>query len=322
MDEILGFAPDGEGTHAFLRIRKRNANTEWVARQLSRFSGVRTVDVGYAGLKDRRAVTTQWFSVDLAGRKEPDWHALQESHIEFIEITRHRRKLKRGALQGNRFKIVVRELDGNIEQFKGRLAEVACEGVPNYFGEQRFGFSNLEKAIAMFSGQLKKVRRTEKSIYLSAARSWLFNKILALRVQNGSWNRALQGDIMMLSGTQSIFSIELPDDEIKQRISTHDIHPSGAMWGSGALASSMETRLLEQTAVEDEALFCDGLERAGLKQQRRALRLMPLGLQFKQLNQQAVELQFELTSGSYATAVLRELLNYSIANVRDPCQVQ
>ncbi len=311
VDEVLGFEADGDGTHAFLKIRKKNANTEWVAKQLARYAGVRQVDVGYAGLKDRRAVTTQWFSVDLAGRVEPDWPALKEGGIEFIEITRHRRKLKRGALQGNRFKIVVREVDGDLESFKNHLSQVASGGVPNYFGEQRFGFSNLEKATAMFSGQLKKVRRPEKSMYLSAARSWLFNKILAARVQSDSWNRALPGDVMMLSGTQSIFPIEMPDSEIEQRVCDLDIHPSGAMWGAGELASSMEVEVLEKRVVEGEALFCDGLKRVGLKQQRRSLRLMPLDLQFKQLDQQSIELQFELPAGSYATVVLRELLAYS-----------
>ncbi len=311
VDEVLGFVADGDGTHAFLKIRKKNANTEWVAKQLTRYAGVRQVDVGYAGLKDRRAVTTQWFSVDLAGHEAPDWPALKEGGIEFIEITRHRRKLKRGALQGNRFKIVVREVEGDLEAFEHRLLQIASGGVPNYFGEQRFGFSNLEKATAMFTGQLKKVRRPDKSMYLSAARSWLFNQILAARVASNTWNRPMPGDVMMLSGTQSIFAVETPDSEIEQRISDLDIHPTGAMWGSGELASMLEVAALEKSAVESDALLCDGLKRVGLKQQRRSLRLMPLDLQFKQLDPQSIELQFELPAGSYATVVLRELLAYT-----------
>jgi len=309
VDEILGFEPDGEGIHAFLKIRKKNANTEWVAKQLARYAGVRQVDVGYVGLKDRRAVTTQWFSVDLAGREAPDWRLLTEGGIEFIEITHHRRKLKRGALQGNRFKIVVREVSGDLDLFEARLSQVANGGVPNYFGEQRFGFSNLEKATAMFSGQLKKVRRPEKSMYLSAARSWLFNKILAARVVRGSWNQPIAGDVMMLDGTQSIFPVETPDDEIIQRVNDADIHPTGAMWGSGELASSMDARVLELAAVEDEALFCDGLVRAGMKQQRRALRMIPDQLQHNLLDQRSIELQFKLPAGCYATVVLRELFH-------------
>ncbi|MCF6325439.1 MAG: tRNA pseudouridine(13) synthase TruD [Gammaproteobacteria bacterium] len=307
VDEVLGFEPDGDGTHAFLKVRKKNANTEWVAKQLTRFAAVRQVDVGYAGLKDRRAVTTQWFSIDLAGKEEPDWHSLTEGGIEFVEITRHRRKLKRGALQGNRFKLVVRDIEGDLDLLKDRVLKISLSGVPNYFGEQRFGFSNLEKASAMFSGKMKKVRRPEKSMYLSAARSWIFNQILAARVESDSWNRAMAGDVMMLAGTQSIFPIETPDDEIKQRIHEHDVHPTGAMWGSGELVSALDVAALEQSAAEGEVLFCDGLKRAGLKQQRRSLRLMPKGLQCKQLEPQVVELQFELPAGSYATVVLREL---------------
>jgi len=309
VDEVLGFEADDDGTHAFLKIRKKNANTEWVAKQLARFAGVRQVDVGYAGLKDRRAVTTQWFSVDLAGREEPDWHSLTEGGIEFVEITRHRRKLKRGALKGNRFKLVIREIEGDISFLEGRVSKIANDGVPNYFGEQRFGFSNLEKVSAMFSGQLKKVRRPEKSMYLSAARSWLFNKILAARVAAGTWNQPIAGDVMMLSGTQSIFPVEVVSDEIQKRTNEFDIHPTGAMWGSGELASTLEVMAMEQSVADEEKLFCDGLKRAGLKQQRRALRLIPIGLQLTQVDPDSIELQFELPAGSYATVVLRELFD-------------
>lgn len=311
VDEVLGFEPDGDGTHAFLKIRKKNLNTEWVARQLVRFAGVRPVDVGFAGLKDRRALTTQWFSVDLAGRETPDWHLLTEDGIEMIQVTRHRRKLKRGALQGNRFKLVVRDIEGDMALFNERLSQVATSGVPNYFGEQRFGFSNLEKAGAMFAGKLKKIRRPEKNLYLSAARSWLFNKILAVRVEKDLWNRAMTGDVMMLAGSHSIFSVDVPDDEIIRRVNDLDIHPSGAMWGVGTLASSQEVAALEMAAVENEALFCEGLTCAGLKQQRRSLRLIPFDLQSMQLDARSLELTFELPAGSYATAVLRELLDYS-----------
>ena len=310
VDEILGFEPDGDGTHAFLKIRKKNINTERVAKQLAHFTGVRQVDIGYAGLKDRRAVTTQWFSVDLAGREEPDWHSLAEDGVEFIKVTRHRRKLKRGALQGNRFTLVVRDIQGEPCLFEERIAEVSANGVPNYFGEQRFGFANLEKATAMFTGQLKRVRRPEKSIYLSAARSWLFNKILAARVATGSWNRAIAGDVMMLAGSHSIFSIDVVDSEIEQRIQKLDIHPTGAMWGGGELASTRDAELLEVAAVKDDMVFSAGLKRAGLKQQRRALRLIPETLQFNRIASNTIELQFSLPAGSYATVVLRELLNY------------
>ena len=309
VDEVLGFEADGDGTHAFLKIRKKNANTEWVAKQLARFAGVRQVDVGYAGLKDRRAVTTQWFSVDLAGRDEPDWYSLTEGGIEFVEVTRHRRKLKRGALKGNRFKLVIRAIEGDISSLADRVSTIAHNGVPNYFGEQRFGFSNLEKATAMFSGQLKKVRRPEKSMYLSASRSWLFNKILASRVVAGSWNQAIAGDVMMLSGTQSIFPVEAVNDEIQKRTNEFDVHPTGAMWGSGELTSALEVATIEQSVADEEEIFCDGLKRAGLKQQRRPLRLVPKGLQLIQVDPHFAELQFELPAGSYATVVLRELFD-------------
>lgn len=310
VDEDLGFEPAGKGEHILLQIRKRHANTETLARQLAKLAGVKSMDVGYAGLKDRIAATSQWFSVNLAGKPEPDWTQLASSDIEFLTVARHDRKLRRGALQGNRFTLVVRNLQGDSAAIEQRLTRIARDGVPNYFGEQRFGHANLERAMAMFEGRIRVKDRHQRSMYLSSVRSELFNRVLAHRVAAGNWNRAMDGDVMMLNGTHSIFSIMQVDAEIEQRVMQHDIHPTGPLWGRGELRTALLARQLEEDVLQACALWRNGLEQAELDQQRRALRLNVAGLQWSFTAPGDLQLQFCLPPGSYATMVLREAVLY------------
>ena len=212
VDEELPFETDGEGDHALVRIKKRGSNTEWVARQFIRHAGVRHQDVGYAGLKDRNAVTTQWFSIDLSGRPEPDWTALETNELKVLEVHRHRRKLRRGVLRGNLFQLTLRNLEGDVDVLKEKLQKIRDAGVPNYFGEQRFGriindtYGNLQQADQLFSGALKRrPNRHQQGLYYSSARSWIFNCVLSERIHQSCWNKAVSGDVMMLNGTASIF---------------------------------------------------------------------------------------------------------------------
>ena len=310
VDEIAGFEASGGGEHVVLRIRKRNTNTDWLARQLARLAGVPARDVGYAGLKDRQAVTTQWFSVCLAGREEPDWSALNSEDISVLQVQRHSRKLRRGALRGNRFELRIREFAADAAQLDDRLRTIQARGVPNYFGEQRFGIdgANLEQARAMFEGKRIKSRH-QRSMSLSAARSWLFNHLLAQRVERQIWDRAIPGDVMLLAGSNSYFVMDEVDDEIRRRVADFDIHPAGILWGRGRAESRGEAAALEAALADRFPLFCEGLERAGLKAARRALRVRPENLQWTHRpEQQQLELRFELPPGAYATAVLREIV--------------
>lgn len=307
VDEELGFDLVGEGEHVCLHIRKRNSNTDFIAKQIARLAGVKNMDVSYAGLKDRNAVTTQWFSIYLSNKSEPDWSQLNFDEVEVIEVKRHNRKLRRGSLKGNHFKLVVRELDGDSSSLEQRLQTISNSGVPNYFGEQRFGRDNLAKATGLFNAEFKIKDRNKRSMYLSAARSAIFNEVLSKRVAAASWNQALEGDLMMLDGSHSVFSVEMVDDEIKCRIAEFDIHPTGPLWGRGRLVTAADAQQLEQQCADNFALFCDGLEKAGMKQERRALRL-PVSQLDWQLDGNSLSLSFFLSSGSYATSVLRELV--------------
>jgi tRNA pseudouridine13 synthase len=310
VDEVLGFEPDGEGEHVLLQIEKRNTNTQWLADQLARFAGIPKRDVSYAGMKDRNAVTRQWFSLGLAGAIEPDWDKLDIENIRVLRHARHRRKLRRGSLQGNHFKLIVRDLQGDLAALAVRLQQVAQQGVPNYFGEQRFGHAgaNLHQAEAMFQGKRIKDRH-KRSLYLSAARSFLFNQLLSQRVARGDWNQAITGEVLMLAGTNSYFVPETIDTTIRQRLADFDIHPSGCLWGKGDSPARGEAAQLEQQLAKLHPLLCHGLEQFNLKQERRALRLPVVELQWELDNPaRLLELRFFLSPGAYATSVLRELV--------------
>lgn len=308
VEEIPICEPDGTGEHVWLLVRKRNANTEWVARQLARLAEVTARDVSYAGLKDRRAVTEQWFSVQLPGRPDPDWQSVAIEGVDILQARRHSRKLKRGALRGNRFTIRIRAIDGSRAEFDARLTAIAQRGIPNYFGEQRFGRDggNLAAADAMFKG--RRVARHQRSLYLSAARSHLFNQVLAARVAADNWDRRLAGDVLQLDGSRALFSADDADPSLDQRLADLDIHPTGPLWGRGELPTSAAARALEQTSLMAFDSWREGLERAGLEQDRRALRVRVADLSWEWATDSELVLRFSLPSGSYATALLRELI--------------
>lgn len=314
VDELLGFEPSGGGEHAFLVLEKTGANTEWVARQLARAAGVAPVAVGFAGLKDRHAVTRQAFTVHLAGRAEPDWSALAIPGVQVVSATRHSRKLKRGAHRGNRFRIRLREARGDRAAIEARVAAVAAHGVPNYFGEQRFGRDggNVALARALFGGA--RLPREQRGIVLSAARSELFNAVLARRVADGGWDRVLDGDVFMLDGTHSIFGPEPPTEDLVRRVAAFDVHPTGPMWGRGELRSAGAVAALERAVAGSFADLAQGLEREGLEQERRALRLRAGGLAAEWETSDTLVFGFALPSGAFATTVLREICDWHPAH--------
>lgn len=309
VDERLGFEPDGEGEHRLLLVCKTDANTEWVARRLAAHAGVPLSAVGYAGLKDRHAVTTQWFSVHTGLDRDPDWSSLDAPGVEVLDCRRHRRKLRRGALTGNRFHIRVAASSADPEALTERLGVIGRRGVPNYFGPQRFGNreGNLYAAHALFTGRAPRVKRHLRGLWLSAARSQLFNEVLARRVARGDWDRPLPGDRMQLAGSHASFLAQAVDDLLEERCRAFDIHPSGPLWGAGEALTAGQAEALESEVAAAFALWARGLAAAGLDQERRPLRLAVAALETK-IEDDALEIAFELPAGGYATAVLRELV--------------
>ena len=308
VNEKLGYAFSGTGEHVCLYIEKTGENTDYVAGQLARFAEVAKRDVSYAGLKDRHAVTRQWFSVWLPGKADPDWHKLQSDSINILKVIRHTRKIKRGALSGNDFILVIRDLVGDVHRIEQILRDIQSQGVPNYFGPQRFGHDgrNLIKALDLFHGA--RIKKHQRGIYLSAARSLLFNQILARRVEQQNWNMAIPGDAMAFAGSQQYFKTAMPDEDIRQRVSAGKINPTGALWGVGEADVSADALAIEQNVAESYREFISGLEQFGVAMARRSLRLQVEGLQWKFFGGDALQLSFALTSGAYATSVVRELI--------------
>lgn len=308
VDEIPLMIPAGEGEHIYLHIKKREVNTHWVARLLSEKFGVKEHDVSYAGQKDRYAVTTQWFSIyapkiDIALETRP----FPDEDIEILTQTRHSKKLRRGDLVGNRFNIVLRDIksaeaesveDSSIETLKAvienNLQAIKKNGVPNYFGLQRFGRGggNMDQALAMLTGQRREKNRQKKSMYLSAARSYIFNQVLAARVEQGLWGKSLAGDIdVAAKDTQNANQATAP------------------MWGRGRLNSQTDTLALEQKMSEPLQDLCNGMEHAGLNQERREIVSSIENMQWQWLDNDDLNISFALASGHYATSVLQEFIS-------------
>ena len=309
VEELPAFEASGAGEHLLLTVEKRGMTTAFAARRVAQWAGVAESAIGHAGLKDRHAVTRQRLSVWLPKKVAPDIASLQSDDLRVLEHAWHARKLPRGALAGNRFVLVLREVAGERGAIEARLVAIARHGVPNHFGEQRFGRGggNVQQAVAMFAG--RRVKREERSLLLSAARSELFNRVLDARVAEGSWDRGLPGEVWMLDGSRSVFGPEEPSPQLQARLEAFDIHPTGPLWGEGELRTVDAARERELTALEGDtaARLVVGLERAGLKQERRALRLRPQALAWQWLGDDALELRFALPPGCYATTVLREL---------------
>jgi tRNA pseudouridine13 synthase len=308
VEEDLGFEPAGSGAHLLLKVRKRDANTAWVARELARIAGCRPSAAGYAGLKDRRAVAVQWFSVPRP-RNAVHWRGAAGAGFEVLEAHPHTRKLPRGALAGNHFAVRIRAADGDgaglAALIAPRLGEIGRRGVPNYFGPQRFGRdgANLARATA----DPVSLREEERGFALSAARSLIFNAVLAERVRDGSWERIGGGDLANLDGRGSFFAVAALDATLAERCDRLEIHPTGPLWGRGQPATAGAVLQLETSIAEQFPAHSALCAAAGMKQERRSLRLAVHGLSCEP-EVQAVLLRFRLARGCFATAVLRELI--------------
>lgn len=312
VDEQLGFEPLGSGEHLFVLLRKRGENTQWIARQLAQIAGIKPMDVNYAGLKDRHAVTTQWFSLWLPGQPDPDLSGLPDS-VTVLKTARHTRKLKRGGHRCNRFILRIRELQlsGDVEQ---RLAAIRDQGVPNYFGEQRFGHGggNLVQADKLFKGEIKIRDRHKRSMAISSARSYLFNRVVAERIRQGCWNSYLAGDKPMIRGSSNL-STETDPELLAAAIERIELHPTAPLMGRGRALVEDQALALEAAMLDGFESWCQGFERLGQARERRSVRFLPQQFSWQQTAPAELEVSFELPPGSYATSVLREICDYRVA---------
>jgi tRNA pseudouridine13 synthase len=310
VNEFFDWQFSGDGEHVVLKIEKRGLTTEEVVKSLARLINKPVKLISYAGLKDRQALATQWLSIHAPGEEIEGVNTLEGAGWRVLECTRHNKKLRPGYLTGNHFVMKLREIS-NADDLVQRIEQIKVTGVPNYFGEQRFGRDggNLIKAEELLVQRRKVKDRFLKGIYCSAARSWLYNLILAKRVKELTWNTPLAGDVMQLNGSNSIFVIDEVVEEIVRRIKERDISPASPLPGKRKNKVKDSALQIIDTVYADWLPWLAGLEQQGLEEAWRANILHVEHFEYT-FNDQTAELSFTLPAGSYATAVLRELALY------------
>jgi len=285
---------DSGGEHLCVRLEKNGDNTEFVARELAALAGCRAFEVGFCGLKDRHAVTRQWFSLYRPGQEQDDPALLQAIGERWPVLAgrRHARKLRRGDHRGNGFELVLRSVTGEREIVDQALASLARCGAPNYFGPQRFGMGggNLDKALALDPTRLNRKRgrggrsASKNVLYFSAARSWLFNEVLAERVLAGNWAEPMDGEP-----------------------ATVEAAPSGPLWGDGGTTATGPQEVLERRVVDANPRLGALFSSTRMKPERRPLVARPEQVRWQWLDDQTLALQFFLQPGQYATTILADI---------------
>ncbi len=308
--EELGFDLTGEGEHILVYLEKKDCNTIYVAEQLAKYVGISAKNVSYAGLKDRQAVTQQWFSLHMPGKETPDFSQFDLAGCRILQINRHNKKLKIGALKGNRFKIILRNLSDK-QAIEPKLNLIKQYGVPNYFGEQRFGReqNNMTQAIKWASGEISVKDRKKRSFYLSAARSAIFNEIVSQRIEQNIQQTVLDGDILQLSKSNSWFvssSDELP--LLQQRLQNSEINITAPMVGDSPLGTASVALEFETNCLKRWSCFEELFKKERMATIRRSILLRPEQLEWQWISENDIEISFYLPSGCYATSVLRELI--------------
>jgi len=321
VDEVLDIELSGAGEHLWLWVEKRGLNTEDAARRLARAAGVPIRLVSYAGLKDKQALTRQWFSLHLPGKHDPDLSAAQDDTLAILKQVRHSRKLQRGAHAANGFTLRLTGLKADQAALDQRLHAIGAQGIPNYYGAQRFGFEGGNVAHARHFAERGELpdKRNVRSRVLSAARSFVFNRVLAERVAAGTWNQALPGDLLAFTDSRSFF-LAGEAECVDPRLAELDLHPTGPLWGEGASPAQGGTGELEQRIATAEPQLTGWLAQADMAHERRILRLPISGLTWHYPEPDILQLEFVLPAGCFATALVREIVELLPAGQTDnPC---
>ena len=305
--EQLGYDMSGDGEFVAVKVRKTDCNTLFVGEQLAKFAGISARNMSYAGLKDRKAVTEQWFSLQMPGQPTPDFSQFSLEGVEILDVTRHQRKIRIGSLQGNHFEILLRNTE-ETDELKERLDFLAKNGFPNYFTEQRFGRdgNNLTQALRWANGEINVKDRNKRSFYLSAARSEIFNLIVAKRIELGLAQQVLNGDILQLNGSHSWFVVDESEDlaQLQQRLAQQDVLLTAPLIGEEEKSA---VDFEHEIFAQHQALFAL-MRQERMKAARRPILMQPQQFQW-QFEPNGLRLQFDLPAGSYATALIRELVN-------------
>lgn len=310
VEELWTSDQKGAGEHVLILLEKKGQNTEWVAKQLARFCGVRDFDVGLMGLKDRNAVTRQWMSVYLGPRQQPDWERCDIEGVRLLEMTQYPKKLRRGDHNGNFFRITLRDVEGDKTAIDSALNLLKRNGFPNYFGEQRFGRDgyNLTRAGHWFVDGSRPKKKSQRALYASAARSHLFNLILGKRVEEDTWTHPIEGDELVAVSSASVSSggVDQPTEDSQQSLQDKSrLCPSGPLLGGSEFLSDKAGEIEKEVTNPFES-WITGLHSDGMRTQRRPFLALAENLSWE-WSEQDLQLEFGLGVGSFASVLLGQI---------------
>ena len=310
--EYMDFQLSGEGEHVWIYLRKRLLNTQDVQKSIARLAQVKRSDVGYSGLKDKIAVTEQWFSVYFPKGDEPDWLALNNDHIKIIHISRHDKKLRVGTHKYNFFSIIVKDCCfSNIDKLYLQLESIKNNGFLNIFASQRFGNNNrnYEKALKWITGNLKVKSQKDKGFLLSVLRSYIYNEYISYRKEKGLLHTVLLGDIVGFPGANSWFSIDKDNiNDAQKRLEDGEIVIGGVLYGRAKKLHLKDEAKQLLDAIIFKFPWARELLNYGVESSFRAVSIVPSELNYSYNDQdKTLALSFSLPKGGYATALLAQI---------------
>ena len=309
VEELPAYLPSGEGEHLYLWLEKKGRDTREVVRALSAALGVDEGDVGVAGMKDRQALTRQWLSVPA--RAEPRLGDFALEGVRVLGSRRHGNKLRTGHLRGNRFWLRLRDVR-DAGAARETLARLSARGLPNYFGEQRFGRegdnADLGRLLVLGQRLPRRPDKFQRKLYLSAFQSRLFNRGLVERLRAGTFDTALAGDVLRREDSGGLFVCEAPEVD-GPRVASFEVSPAGPLFGPKMTPAAQAVAEAEARWLADEGVSLEDFRRGGDETQggRRPYRVRLGGVSLEAEGTD-LRLAFELPRGSYATEVLHELL--------------
>src|SRR6266851_1597690 len=320
VEEIPAYEPCGAGDHLFLWVEKRGMGAEYFQRQVARRLGIPTGEVGTAGLKDRHAITRQWISVPSAVQDHVA--ELDGDGIRVLGVHRHTNKLKPGHLRGNHFRILIREVDPAAgDRLPPILDRLRAEGLPNYYGSQRFGRDGETAILGMdlLTGRKANLRNSFlKKLALSAAQAALFNDYLSRRLTDGLMRRVLPGDVMCKWPAGGMFVAQDVAAEQARFDARETVH-AGPMFGRKTFPAAEEAAAREAHVLRDAGLTTSSFHGFGkLVQGTRRHNLIYCDDLAAAVESEGIRLTFSLPAGSYATVLLREVMKSEQHSVGDP----
>ncbi len=312
VEELPAYLPSGQGEHLFLWVEKLGLDTPEAARRLASALGLQPAEVSWAGLKDRVAVTRQWLSVPA--RVESSLPALAPGpELRVLAHARHGNKLRVGHLRGNRFRICIRDAE-QPEAAGAVLERLVAEGLPNAFGEQRFGRGDTAlRGQALVRGERlpHKPSTFERKLYVSAYQALLFNRLLEARLQAGTLRRALAGDLMKKTDSGGLFACREPEVD-QQRLERGEIAPTGPIFGWKMQRPEGDVDAAEQGVLAAEGLTLESFRRLrSIAEGTRRPFSVPVTEARWSAEGSTVEISFALPAGSYATVLLDEVMKAS-----------